>query len=34
MENHKKEQGLRKQILGVRELITCREGVNTLQRSS
>jgi len=31
MENHKKEQGLRKHRLGVRELIMCREGVSTLQ---
>jgi len=30
MENHKKEQGLRKQNLGVRELITCKESVSTL----
>jgi len=34
MENHKKEQGLRKQRLGVRELIMRREGVSTLQRPS
>jgi len=34
MENHKKEKGLQKQSLEVRELITHREGVSTLQRPS
>jgi len=34
MENHKKEQGLRKTKFWVRELITRGEGISTPQRPS